>query len=651
VGQTLTIDGKSYEIVGVAPKGFFGVEPGKFVDVWLPGTQYDSRALAEPGWHWFRILGRPTRGVSPGQIQARLQPSFHQFQMERLKRSSTMPAAIRQQFIQSMIRVHPASAGVSDFRRIFSCPLWIVAGVGAGILLIACANVATLLLARSTARTTEMALRISLGAARIRLVRQMLTESLMLSLMAGGLGWLLARVASPLLVLLFSASKDPVRFFLAVDTRVLVFCIGVSALSAVAFGLVPAWQASAVQPIVSLRASSGEVSKLRLGKFFVSLQIACAFCLVLSGAAFLFSLRNLLHVDPGFDARNVAVLDIATDSGRKTENTQRELGFQLQRRVMTQTGIQSAAVAMWPIFEGGGWSQQMVIPGKRPSEQEEIFYRISPSYFAALRTPLRVGRDFEFRDSSLREPTPAIVNETFARKYFNSADVLGREFGYSSGYGPVRTVIVGVALNTHYYTLRTSADPIVYLPMGGSNDERDGFTLYVRSALKLATVVRMVDHETHAVGSGMRVRDITTMEAIVGDTLLREKLLAEIGGSFAFFGLLLAAIGLFGLLSYSVGRRTKEMGIRTALGARRMEIVSLVLKDMGGLMGGGLVIGLASASAIMTMFRTLLFGIRAIDPTVIATAAGLFVVTTLLAAGLPAYRAATIDPMSALREE
>lgn len=647
VGRNLTIEGKAYEITGVAREGFFGVEPGKFVDVWLPGSQYNSQALTDSGWHWFRILGRFARGISPEQIQARLQPSFHDFQAELIKQFLTMPPVIRNQFLRSVIRVHPAAAGVSNFRKTFSRPLWIVFGVAAGILLIACANVASLLLARSTARATEMAMRVSLGAARMRLVRQMLTESLTLSLMAGGLGWLLARMAAPLLAQLLSTESDPVQFALALDTRVLCFCIGVSTASAVLFGLVPAWQASGVQPMLSLRAAAGQAGKLRLGKVFVSVQVACAFCLVVVGAAFLFSLVNLLRVNPGFDRRNVAVLNITTEAGKKTEEVQRELLFQLQSRVASQPDVQAAAVAWWPIFQGGGWSEQVIIPGKGPSEQEEIFYRVSPGYFAALRTPLLDGRDFEARDSNAREPAPAIVNEAFARKYFNGLHVLGRGFSYPFRKSLVHEVIVGVASDAHYYDLRKSADPIAYLPVEGSS----GFTLYVRSPLKLGSVARLVGREARAIGSGMRIREITTLGTIVGNTLLREKLLADIGGVFAFFGLLLAAIGLFGLLSYSVGRRTKEIGIRAALGARRIEIVSLVLKDVSGFMGGGLIIGLAGALAIMTLFRSLLFGIQKTDPFVIGTAIALFLGAGLLAACLPAHRAATVDPISALREE
>jgi putative ABC transport system permease protein len=478
--------------------------------------------------------------------------------------------------------------------------------------------------------------------------------------LAGALGCLLARVTAPLLLTVLSTDDNPVRFVLGIDSRVLFFCIGVSTLGALFFGLFPALQGSRTQPIHALRASSGQAGKLRLGRFFLSVQVACAFCLVMVGAAFLFSLLNLFRVNPGFDPRNVAVLGIATErpdtspdpftwsESHPGEITRlRNRMFQLQTSVARQPRVQAAALAWWPIFGGGGWSQQVIIPGKGASEQEEIFYRVSPGYFAALRTPFLAGRDFEAQDSESRNPTPAIVNSAFARKYFNSLDVLGRAFSYPIRNATEREQIVGVVDVAQYYDLRRRADPIVYLPLEGNA----GFTLYVRSPLNLATVVRLVDREAKAAGSGMRVRDVTTLQTIVGNTLLREKLLAGIGGTFAFFGLLLAAIGLFGLLSYSVGRRTKEMGIRAALGAQRAEIIALVLRDAALLLGRGLIFGFAAALAIMTAFRSLLFGIQKADPVVIPTAIGIFLVTAMLAAGLPALRAATVDPMIALREE
>jgi hypothetical protein len=315
--------------------------------------------------------------------------------------------------------------------------------------------------------------------------------------------------------------------------------------------------------------------------------------------------------------------------------------------VGSQPGVQCAGLAWWPIFRGTGWSSQVLIPGQAPSDREEIFYRISPQYFATLRTPLIAGRDFTSADAETRQPTPAIINEAFARRYFNSRNVVGREFSYPFRNAPARVVIVGVAADAQYYNLRGQGEPMVYLPVEGNNS----FTLYVRSQLPLGQTVRLVERETHALGSGTRVREVTSLATIVGNTLVRERLLAGVGGTCALFGLLLAAIGLFGLLSYTVGRRTREIGVRVALGAQRRQIVSLVLRDVAGLIGFGLATGLGGAFAVLAAFRSLLFGIRSADAFVTGTAVALFLLTGMLAAGLPAHRAASVDPTRALREE
>jgi predicted permease len=644
LGQSLRMDGKTYSIIGVARQGFFGVEPGTFVDLWVPAMMYQKEALTNSSWGWFRILGRLGPQATRAQLQARLQPVLQARDEELVKSFPTIPPSIKKQFLDLELRVHPAAAGVSSFRQTFARPLWIILGVAAGILLIACANVASLLLARSTARSAEMAMRISLGAGRSRLVRQLLTESLLLSAMAGGLGWAMARLAAPALVAMPSRENDPVRFALAMDTRALLFCAAVSTSAAVFFGLLPAWQASGAQPMRELRGVRAQAGKLRMGRFFVGIQVAFAFCLVIAGASFLFSLRNLFAVEKGFDAQGVAVIDVSNELTRK--EAQAVFLDQFQRRIAALPGIQGATTAEWAIFEESTNTDEVTLPGKPPSEQDAIFYRISSGYFATLRTPLLSGRDFEPRDRNVRgtgQPVPAIVNQAFAERYFGDGNPLGKTFQRA----PVNHRIVGVAANAHYDSLREGAEPIVYTPLEGGNY----FALHVRSPLDLGSVVRMVEREATAMGSGTRVREVTTLETLVGNTLLREKLLAGIGGVFAFLGLLLAAIGLFGLLNYSVTRRTREIGIRAALGARPPTLVFLVLRDMFGMIAGGLLVGIAGSLALMTLVRSMLFGIRPLDPLVISTAAAVFLAAAFIAGGLPAKRAASIDPMVALRHE
>jgi predicted permease len=639
LGRRIIVDSRTYSILGVARKGFYGAEPGKFVDVWLPVTASDPSIFTNADARMFHIIGRLAPGVTREQVAAQLQPAFHHHQELRIGLGA-MPPAVQKQMRETILLAQSGANGISGFRRTFSRPLWILLGIAACMLLIASANVASLLLARSTARAAEMAFRVSLGARRTRLIRQLLTESLLISSLAGLSGWLLAGIAAPALVAMVSTKANPIELDLTLNTRVLLFSSVICALSALFFGLLPAWQATGTRPISKLRHPGGQAGRLRLGRLLVGVQIAFAVCLLMGGTCFLFSLRNLVAVDTGFDARGVTVLTI---TNTPEIGHQLALMQQIQMRTAALPHVQGVATAWMPVFSGARHAQRVVLPGQAPSDQEETFYRISPEYFAALHTPLLEGRDFRPQDND-NEPVPTIVNRAFVRRYFSNEPVLGREFRRDDG---VRHQIVGVAANSHFGSLRNGPEPIAYMPMKPPR----AFTMYVRSALDAASISKAVEREAKALPSGLRVRDVTTLEALVGGTIQTERLLASIGGVFAFLGLTLAAIGLFGLLNYSVTRRTREIGIRVALGAHRLSIYCLVLKDLSGTMAAGLIAGMAGAFALVRFTQYLLFGIAPADPLVISTAVTVFVGASLIAGGLPAHRAAAIDPMAALRHD
>ncbi len=668
LGQRIQIGRHAYSIVGVARQGFFGVEPSKFVDIWVPAMMYSKAAFNDAGWTWFRVLGRSAPGTSLSSLQARLQPIFSAHQDEFVKNRPTIPPSIQRQFRELSLHVRAAPAGSSTFQRTFARPLWIILGVAAGILLIACANIASLLLARATARAAEMAMRASLGAGRPRLIRQLLTESLLLSTMAGVLGWAFAKLAAPMLV-----SALSVRLVLSMDTRVLLFCAAISTLAAVFFGLLPAWQSSGAQPMREFHGIRVASGRMRMGRLFVAVQVAFAFTLIIAGASFLFSLRNLLRVDTGFSPHHLAVVHVSTELSDITQKPQlSEFHDELQRRVEALPGVESAAVSQGVMFDGSEWSNQVILPGHPPPDREERALAVSPRYFSAMHVPLIAGREFEQRDTDYHHtgppaavidskpslkyfgnedpdegPRPTIVNQALARRYFGTDNVVGKVFQTPDDNKLMSHEIIGVVGNTSYGSLREGFEPIMYGVVRGSSY----VALLVRSPLDLGSVVHLVEREAQAIGHGTRVREVTTLDTLIGNTLLREKLLAGIGGVFAFLGLLLAAIGLFGLLNYSVTRRTKEIGIRAALGARRPALVFLVLKDMFGMIAAGLLVGLAGSLAFMTVVRSLLFGIRPLDPLVMTTAAAVFLTAAFLAGGLPASRAASIDPMVALRHE
>ena len=485
-----------------------------------------------------------------------------------------------------------------------------------------------------------MALRISLGARRVRLVRQLVTESLLLSLLAGLCGWALASLAAPALVRAVSSETNPVRLDLGMNPDVLLFCAGICAVSALFFGVLPAVQATALRPIAGLHSGGGLQGRLRMGRLFVGLQVAFAFCLVTGGSGFFLSLRHLVTVDTGFDPDGLTVLTITNTSQR---NRQLPLLHEIQTRVARLPQVEGTATAWMPVLSGARRAQRVGLPGEELSEGEETFYRVSPGYFATLRTPLLSGRDFTFSDND-DEPVPAIVNRAFARKYFHSDLVLGREFRRDDG---VRQQIVGVAADSHFGDLRSGPEPIVYMPMKPPR----AFTLYVRSKLDAVSVAKMVEGETRMLDREVGVRDAASMNVIMGRTIVREKLLAAIGGTFAVLGAVLAGIGLFGLLNYSVTVRTKEIGIRTALGAQRLPIYRVVLKDLMGVIVAGTAVGLGGSLALQRVTQSLLFGIRFADPTVIGVATMVFSTVAAIACWLPARRAAALDPLIALRHE
>jgi hypothetical protein len=414
-----------------------------------------------------------------------------------------------------------------------------------------------------------------------------------------------------------------------------------------------------------------EAGKLRLGRAFVGIQVAFAFVLIIAGASFLFSLRNLFAVHTGFNPHNVAVFNVSTELSDITQKPELNVFLdELQRRAEGLPGVQGAAIGYaGGLFEGSHTSMQVIVPGMSAPNREEYTMPASPRYFATMQLPLLAGREFEQRDLDYQHngpparvidnapaqkyfgnedpasaPRPSIVNQAFVQRYYPNENPLGKIF---LSPDKRRHEIIGVVANAPYGSLREGLQPIVYFVVRGSSY----VALYVRTRVDLGSLVKMVERETEAMGHGTRIRDVTTLDTIIGDTLLRERLLAGIGGVFAFLGLLLAAIGLFGLLNYSVTRRTKELGIRAALGARPPSLIVLVLKDLLVLIAAGLAAGVACSFALMTFIRSLLFGVHPVDPLVMITGAVVFLAAALIAGGLPASRVASIDPMIALRHD
>jgi putative ABC transport system permease protein len=640
IGKTLVVDGKSCTILGVAREGFSGVEPGRPVDVWLPIAITDPGVFTSPDFRPFHLIARLSGGETQDQFGARLEAAWRNYRRSQVSPGVAVGARSSREL--AMV-VSSGATGISAFRQTYSKPLWLLLGVAACILLVACANVASLLSARSTARGGELALRIALGAGRLRLVRSQLTESAIIAVIATLVGWLVARAAAPAVLAMVSKQADPIQLDLSLDARVMIFCVALCSLSALCFGLLPAWDATRTQPMSELHRLRGAGGRVGLGRFFVGVQVAFAFCLVTGGIGFVFSWRNLTSVDTGFDPRGLTVLHITDALGPRERDRQLAAMQELRMRSAALAPSRGVATAWMPIFGGGRRAQRVIVPGHTLSADAETFYRVSPGFLSTLRIPLLGGRDLDARDND-NEPVPTIVNRAFSQKYFGRESAIGLKFQRDDS---VHHLIVGMAADSHYGDLHGGPEPVAYMPMKPTNS----FTLYVRANLDAGAVATLVGREAQAIGGGMRVRDVTTLETLVGNTILRERLLASIGAVFALIGLLLVAIGLFGLLNYAVTRRTKELGIRAALGAHRWSLCAMVLRDLARTMVGGLVVGLAAFAVLMRFAASLLFGVRPADPLVIGTATAVFLAVAVIAAGIPARRAALMDPLLALRND
>lgn len=650
LGRKLRVEDKVYEVVGVAPAGFFGIEPGKFVDLWVPAASWSPKvALTSRRYNWLSIFGRLRSGTLE-QLAAKLQSIHLSGELLKLRDAPpNLPERFKREAKAEQLAVLPGEMGRSMFRRQFREPVWIVFAVSVSLGLIACANIASLLLARGTARGAEMAIRISLGASKARLMRQMLTESLLLALGSGAVGWLLARFLAPSLVSLLSTASDPVRFVLLLDTKTLLFCIFAALAAALLFGALPALQASRTAPMLSLRSSSGQAGKLRLGRWMVSAQVAGAFCLVAFGAAFSFTLSHLISRDKGFDAHNVTLFDVAADRTSAKPGDADKQTEQLLNQIEHSPGIESVGAAAWPIYSGSSMTNLVFTSGQHSWDRGELYYPVTPHYFSAMRTELLAGRDLDEHDSQTKQPIATVVNAVLAQRYFGTVNAVGKTFERPGQNNTVtKHQIVGVVENAFFSGPRKGVAPIVYMPLAG-NEGLTRLTVYARSSLPSPQVTRLVEQSAGAVGA--HIRSVQALDTLVGNSILREKLLAGLGAIFGFLSLLLAAIGVFGLLNYSVARRTKELGIRAALGATRSNLVRLVARDLATIMSIGVLVGLAVALSLMPLLRSLLFGVETFDASVMLTAAACFLLAAFVAGGIPAHRAASINPNVALRDQ
>ena len=659
IGRKLTLNYRPIEIIGVTPPGFFGLEVGSSYDVavpicsqaalWSEGTWLDEGTV----W-WLNVMGRLKPGstrekasaqlavISPGVFQATLPSNY--------------PAENVKDYLKFKLEAVPGGSGVSALRMQYTYSLSLLLGTAGLVLLIACANLANLMLARATTREHEFTVRFAIGASRGRLIQHLMTESLVLALLGGALGLFLAGALSQFLVASLGTEGDPLFLDLKPDWHLLAFTFGVASLTCILFGLAPALRASRVSASEAFKAAGRNVtaSRKRFGfrQGLVVSQVALSLVLVVGALLFSGSLRNLLAVDTGFSQKGVVIADL--DLFRRLNVPYAARGAfkqDLLQKMRALPGVVSAAEVEILPLSGGSTDNEVWREGGNQTRLVSLFNSTSDGYFKAMGIPLIAGRDFSPQDT-VSSPKVAIVNQTFARKIGLSTNPIGKTFRRQATPSEPEEpfVIVGLVGDTKYSSLREEFAPIVFLPTTQDAQPGPFGQFVIRSAAPIAETVANV-RALVAQASPLITLGFESFETTILEGLTRERLMAKVSGFFGLLAALIAAVGIYGVMSYLVAQRTNEIGVRVALGAQRRDVLSLVLRNAVLLLAPGLVLGAFLSVAAAQAARAMLFGLKPSDPGVLVAAmAGLgFIV--LLASFLPARRAMRVDPMVALRYE
>ena len=659
IGKTVTIDGTAYSIIGVAPKEFFGTTVGSAPDMWvplamekqLPPAHWDGRNRED--FQSLFLIGRLKNGVTSAQASAVVNLLFKQTLEVR---AGAQPSGARLQDIQrASIELTPAGRGLSTLREQFSLSLKVLMGVVALVLLIASANVANLLLAHGTARRREFAVRVALGAGRIRLVRQLLTESVLLALLGGVAGVALAWWGSRLLLVMASDGPEALPVNVTPNIRVLGFTIGVSLLCAIVFGTAPALRASRTEPNTSLKAGkSTPLTTLRnpLGKAFVIAQVALSLVLLVGAGLFVRTLINLQSIPSGFNQENAMLFQIDTSAtGYKGDDPKLPaLLREVEDKIRTIPGVQAVSFA-FIVFHQGFWTspgytrEQNLLTDDNRTVRNNI---VGHDFFAAMGIPFVVGRGFGPQDTDKSQKV-AVISESMAQRFFPNSSPLGKRFGIDGPESTDQIEVVGVVKDAKYGNLTEQFRPMAFYPHSQRPDALGN--LVVRFSGPAGSVVPQIRQTIRQLNRNLPVDDVVSLSDHIGRSLVEQKLVARLASFFGMLALLLACVGLYGVMSYGVARRTNEIGIRMALGARGRSVLWLVLREAVTLVVIGLVVGLLTSLAVTKTAAKLLYELKPNDPMTITLATLLLAAVALLAGYLPARRAARVDPMVALREE
>jgi predicted permease len=656
LGRSISLDGHPFQILGVGRAGFTGIDVGRAVDVYVPIC---SRAIVqEPGlpldsrntW-WLRVIGRSNPGIPAAQVAARLRALARPI-LEATIPAGDLPKNQREYAAHSLETV-PASTGISNLRGQYRDALLVLMAVVGLLLLIACVNVANLLLARATARQREIAVRMALGAGRWRLMRQFLMESALFAAAGAALGALFAQWSSRLLVGFLSSASNRVFLDLAIDARLLAFTAGVSAVAVMLFGLAPAWRGTRVDPQAAMKVSARGIAEgqsgFNFGKALVSAQVAVSLVLVVGAALLLSTFWNLSTLDAGFDRDRVLMINTDLRNAHYPKERGESSLEEMRQQLASIPGVLSASYSFVTPLNGATIITPIQVEGATPQTSHDSQLRanwVSQGFFETLGTPLLAGRDFDQRDMLSRAKV-AIINQTAARKFFDSANPVGRYYRTGRPVKDQLMKIIGVVKDAKYNSLRQEQPAIAYLPgaFGGAST-----TFELRTAgppANLAPAARAVMEKVNPA----IVLEFRTLAVQVAESLARERLLATLSAFFGGLALLLAAIGLYGVISHNMARRRGEIGIRMALGAERRRILRMAMGDVALVVSIGLAAGVGASLAVTRYIASFLYGVTATDARTLAAAVILFGAVAAVAGYIPARRASQLDPMNALREE
>jgi putative ABC transport system permease protein len=651
MGKPFRIGGERYDIIGVAPRGFTGTEPGVVTDLFLPSMQ-NAQAIESPGWSWFRAWVRPRPGVSPEQVRQVLHAQFANERRESVKfYHSDTPKQVIENVLNERLILLPAANGASYLQKEYRQPLAILGVLVVLVLLIACANVGNLMSAQASARAREMALRVSIGAGRMRLVQLVMVESAMLSILGSAAGIVFAQVSAPWIVSILRVPQDPVRFVFDVGWRAWTFNVGLALAVTLLFGLAPAIRASAVQPISALKGGADPQARRRMTHVLLASQMA--FCVLVQFVAGLFvaTFDRLSNRPLGFSHDRVLILSSSTRSKERPPEEWMQVAAQLRET----PGVEAVSLAGWPLLSGNRWTGNVRRPGRPVEARPPYFLDVSPGFFETMRITMLDGRDFRQGDLQPRmegktQPAPGvgIVNEAFVRTYFDGQSPVGRFVDVLVGKDVAAGMeIVGVVRDTPYGNLREDIRPTVFLPQA----KRSSNSIIVRTAGPPKAMAQILRAKLPELRSDYYVRTIEFQTEQVRYHLLRERVLAALSLFFAAVALVLAAVGLYGVLNYSVTQQRREIGIRMALGARAGHVVRRVTARSVAIVCVGLALGLAGGLAGARVVQSLLFGVKPTDWDAIALPALTLLAAAVAAAVPPAIRAARIDPARTLRSE